>query len=400
MRRIMVFTSSRAEYGLLRNTMLRIKESALLRLVIVAAGDHFVPMKGHSADEVLADGFEIDEALVNVLAYDSAAAICRSVGLSTIDLARVFEKHQPDLLLVLGDRYDLLAPATCAVIYRIPVAHIGGGETTEGAIDEQVRHAITKMAHLHFASTWEYAWRIRQMGEQAWRIHVVGAPGVENIRKGDYMTPAEVRERFGIDPSAPTLLITYHPETLTTDIEPAEQVRELINALKEFPDYQQIITYPGTEVGYLGIVEAWKDYASRNRNVKLYASLGSRGYLGVMSFCSAVVGNSSSGIIEAPSFRVPTINIGDRQKGRVRAASIIDVPCQAEAIVEGLNKALRDDGFRARLWDLKNPYDPFGDGNVSARIVSILETVPLGRQLLEKRLDFPDPEERCRFHVG
>lgn len=400
MRRIMVFTSSRAEYGLLRNIMRRIKESDLLHLVIVAASDHFVPMKGHSADEVLADGFEIDEALMNVLAYDSATAICRSVGLSTIDLARVFEKHQPDLLLVLGDRYDLLAPAACAVIFRIPVAHISGGETTEGAIDEQVRHAITKMAHLHFASTWEYAWRIRQMGEQAWRIHVVGAPGVENIQKGEYMAAAELVERFGIDPSVPTLLITYHPETLTTDAEPAEQVKELITALQEFPDYQQIITYPGTEVGYLGIVEAWKDYASKNRNVKLYASLGSRGYLGVMSFCSAVVGNSSSGIIEAPSFRVPTINIGERQKGRVRAASIIDVPCQTEAIVEGLNKALRDDGFRARLRDRKNPYDPFGDGNVSERIASVLETVPLGRRLLEKRLDFPDPEERYRFHVG
>ncbi|MDQ0285617.1 UDP-hydrolyzing UDP-N-acetyl-D-glucosamine 2-epimerase [Desulfofundulus luciae] len=324
---------------------------------------------------------------------DLPVAIAKYVASACAEIASAIDYLAPDILLVLGDRHELLAAATAAVIARIPIAHIAGGESTEGVIDEQVRHALTKMAHLHFTSTFEYARRIRQMGEEAWRIHVVGAPGVENILLGELMTPEEIVERFGIDVAGPTLLVTYHPETLTVDHNLTEQVNALISALREFRDFQQIITYPGTEVGFQKIISAWEAYAAEFPNVKLYKSLGSRGYLGVMKHAAAVVGNSSSGIIEAPSFKVPTINIGDRQKGRIRAESVIDVPCRKEDILAALRRALYDEQFRRQVRQVKNPYDPHGDGNVSGRVVSVLESVPLDRRLLEKKLDFPSPKE-------
>jgi len=393
----MAFTTTRAEFGLLKPILRRIEVSSSLDLVLVVAGDHVSPCKGETIKEIIPEGFHTVELRKCFPESDLPVAIARYVANSCTEIASAIDFLAPDILLLLGDRHELLAAATAAVIARIPIAHIAGGESTEGVIDEQVRHALTKMAHLHFTSTFEYARRIRQMGEEAWRIHVVGAPGVENILRGELMTPEEIGKRFGIDVARPTLLVTYHPETLTVDQNLTEQINALISALREFRDFQQIITYPGTEVGFQKIISAWEAYAAEFPNVKLYKSLGSRGYLGVMKHAVAVVGNSSSGIIEAPSFKVPTINIGDRQKGRIRAESVIDVPCRREDIQAALHRALYDEQFRRQVRQVKNPYDPHGDGNVSGRVVSVLESVPLDRRLLEKKLDFPSPEEVASF---
>jgi len=399
MRKIAVFTATRAEYGLLKPIIRRITASPYCELLLVAGGEHLDEKKGTTLDEIIIDGFSIDEIVFNVCSGDAPGNLAESVAVGIKQFAEIVEKHKPDILLLLGDRYELLAPAACAILYRIPIAHIGGGEATFGVLDEQVRHALTKMAHLHFASTWEYGWRIRQMGEEAWRIYVVGAPGVENIRLKDFMLPQEIREKFDINPEIPTLLITYHPETLTGSQELHKQITVLIEALKEFPTYQQVITYPGTEVGSLSVIRAWEKYQSGRKNVKIVPSLGSRGYLGVMRFAAAVVGNSSSGIIEAPSFHIPTVNIGDRQKGRIAAASVINVSGNKDSIISGLNKALKDEEFRRGLTNVKNPYDPFDDGDVSGRIVKVLEEIPIDRRLYEKRLDFPSPKEKENYSV-
>ncbi|HIE13250.1 MAG TPA: UDP-N-acetylglucosamine 2-epimerase (hydrolyzing) [Desulfotomaculum sp.] len=390
MRKVLVFTTTRAEFGLLKPTLRRIVESDRLKLVLVAAGEHVAPEKGRTLEEITEAGLPLAEVVNNFALEDEPKALTCFVGELVVEFADLLARWSPDLMLLLGDRYELLAPATAAVITRIPIAHISGGESTEGLIDEQVRHAVSKMAHLHFVSTVEYGYNLRRMGEEAWRIHVVGAPGIENIFRGELMEPEELFQVFGIDVNRKTLLVTYHPETLMPDGNTAAQVRALTAALREFPDYQQVITYPGMEVGFGEILRVWEEYVAANANARLFPSLGSRGYLGVMKYAAAVVGNSSSGIIEAPSLRVPTVNIGDRQKGRLRAASVIDVPCRKEKIAAGLRKALCDEEFRSRLKGLRNPYDPYGDGNVSGRVVSVLEAVPLDRRLLEKRLDFAE----------
>ncbi|OIQ09844.1 GDP/UDP-N,N'-diacetylbacillosamine 2-epimerase (hydrolyzing) [Moorella thermoacetica] len=399
MRKIMAFTATRAEYGLLKPILRGIKQSPKLELSLVVAGEHLVQWKGYTINEIKKDGFKINEIINSSLASDRKEALIKSVGLTTILLSDTIRKVEPNILLLLGDRYELLAPAIAALIQRAPIAHIAGGETTYGVLDEQVRHAITKMAHLHFPATWEYGWRIRQMGEEAWRIHVVGAPGIENIYNNDYMTPNELKDQFGIELQKPIMIVTYHPETLEKVNKTVIEIEELIKALKYFPQYQQVITYPGTEVGFQSIIEAWHRYATDNPNVILKESLGSKGYLGLMRLASVVIGNSSSGIIEAPSFHVPTVNIGERQKGRIRAGSIIDVPCEEKEIVKGIKKALEDRDFRQGLKGVVNPYDPYGDGNVSGRIIKVLEEIPINRKLLEKRLDFPSPEEKRNYHV-
>lgn len=396
-RKVMAFTATRAEYGLFKPVLKRIIVTPNLELVIMVAGSHLSPTQGRTVQEIKNDGLPVTYLIDNLMASDTPGALIKSVGLGLIESAAYFSGQTPDIVILLGDRYELFIPLIAALIHRIPVAHLCGGETTEGALDEQVRHAITKMAHIHFPSTFEYGRRIRQMGEETWRIHVVGAPGVENIRRDELMPPEEIQTRFGVDVNQTTLLITYHPETLTMEYNPAEQASILIAVLKEFPDFQQVVTYPGTEVGFRKIIEAWEAYAAEYPNVKLHKSLGSHGYLGVMKYVAAVVGNSSSGIIEAPSFKVPTVNIGDRQKGRIRAKSVIDVPCRKEDIMAGLRKALYDGQFRRDLKNVQNPYDPYGDGNVSGRVVSVLESIPLDRRLLEKKFDFPKPEEVASF---
>ncbi|MHB1420532.1 MAG: UDP-N-acetylglucosamine 2-epimerase [Bacillota bacterium] len=393
MRKVMAFTATRAEYGLLKPLLKAIKASPTLELSIMVAGSHLSPAQGRTIQEIKNDGLPVAYLIDNLLASDTPSALIKSVGLGLFESAAYYSCQTPDIVILLGDRYELFIPLIAALIYRIPVAHLCGGETTEGALDEQVRHAITKMAHLHFPSTFEYGRRIRKMGEEAWRIHVVGAPGVENIRCEDIMRPEEIRNCFSIDVNQPTLLITYHPETLTKEQDPAQQVDLLISALKEFDNFQQVITYPGTEVGFRKIIEAWEAYAAEYPNVILKKSLGSRGYLGVMKYSAAVVGNSSSGIIEAPSLKVPTVNIGDRQKGRVRAESVIDVPCCKEDILAGLFKALYDEQFHRDVKNVQNPYDPYRNGDVSSRVVSVLESISLDRRLLEKKLDFPTTEE-------
>lgn len=397
MKRIMVFTASRAEFGLYKQILHKIDQSKEVDLVLVVAGDHLNPRKGMTLQEITDEGF-CPVTLANCFPEsDTPYELSIYVGRILKKVAEVIKNYKPQLLLLLGDRHELLGVTAAAVLARVPIAHIAGGESTEGSIDEQVRHAVTKMAHVHFVSTFEYGRRIRLMGEEAWRIYVVGSPGIENIYRLEFLSREEILNQFDIDILKPTLLITYHPETLTSASEPTEEIQALISALKEFKDFQQVITYPGTEVGFQKIVSAWEAYAAEFPNVRLHKSLGSRAYLGVMKHAAAVVGNSSSGIIEAPSLKVPTINIGDRQKGRIRAESVIDVPCSREAIIKALRQAIYDQHFRQQVQKVKNPYDPYGDGNVSGRVVSVLESLALDRRLLEKKLDFPGPEEVAAY---
>ena len=395
-RKIIAFTFSRAEYGLFKPVLRKINESTSLELMLVAAGDHLSREKGLTIEEIIRDGFAIGAVVDHYANGERSGDIVGCLALATQRIGQILQQYRPQLLLLIGDRYELLAAASCAVVCRVPVAHIAGGESTQGVLDEQVRHALTKISHLHFPSTRRHGWNIRLMGEEAWRIQVVGAPGVENILTGDYMLEDELQAAFGIDVHMPTILVTFHPETLIMG-SLSWQIEELVAALREFPGYQQVITYPGAETGSQLIIQAWKDYAAVNDNVILCPSLGSRGYLGVMRTAKAVVGNSSSGIIEAPSFHVPTINIGARQQGRVRAASVIDVGANAPEIETALRRALNDQTFIQGLAQVVNPYDPYRDGNVSGRIVARLETVPMGRRLMEKRLDFPSREEEAAY---
>ena len=396
MRRIMVFTFTRAEYGLLKPVLRKIEASPALEMVLVVAGDHFNAHKGRTIEEIESDGFRISAVIDHFTHTGDREDTIEALALTTKRIGELLSEYQPQLIVLLGDRYELLTAATCAVVCRVPVAHIAGGESTEGVLDEQVRHAITKISHLHFPATRRYGWNTRLLGEEAWRIHVVGSPGVENITRGDYMSADELQAAFGIDARLPTMLITFHPETLVMD-SPARQMNELVAALRCFADYQQIITHPGAESGSQAIIDVWRDYAAANSNVVVHPSLGSRGYLGVMKTAKAVVGNSSSGIIEAPSLRVPTINIGARQKGRVRADSVIDVEARAPEIMAALRRALNDPAFLRSLKEVVNPYDPYQDGNVGGRIVAALEIVPLDQRLMEKRLDFPGSAEEEKY---
>lgn len=390
MKRVLAYTATRAEYGLLRPILRRITESNELDLELVVGGDHLSSRKGRTLGEIERDGFPVSRVIDCVPESTGPSSIGRSVGEATAQVSEVFSELRPDVLLLLGDRHDLLPPACAALLHRVPIAHIGGGESTQGALDEQIRHALSKMAHLHFVSAPHYGRTLRLMGEEEWRIHVVGSLGVENIRNAEVISPKEIMRTYCVDVSAPFALVTYHPQTVGRS-EPARDMSEVLRALSRYPEVLQIITYPGLEVGSDDIVGILQRHESEaGCRVRLFPSLGSRGYLGLMKYARAIVGNSSSGIIEAPSLHIPTVNIGDRQKGRLRSGSVIDVECDSESIAGGMYRALYDDDFRQRCAEVSNPYDPFCDANSSGRIVSVLEQIPLGRSLLEKRLDFGD----------
>ena len=379
MRRICVVTTSRADYGIYRPVLREITRRPELELRLLVTGAHLSSQFGLTVKEIEADGYDTTDRIEISLTGDAPADIVKSAAQAMIGLADYFTRARPDLLLVLGDRYEMHAAVTAAVPFLIPVAHIHGGELTEGAIDDALRHSITKMSHLHFAATEVYADRIRHMGEEPWRITVSGAPSLDNLNGFVPLDDAALAERFGLRLNEPFLLATYHPVTLENESAEAK-IDQMLFALKRF-DMPVVFTYPNADAGSSKIISSVESYVSETGRGWLLPSLGSQGYFSLMGRAAAMVGNSSSGIIEAASFRLPVVNIGNRQTGRVRAANVIDVGDSQAEIEMGLRRAL-DAGFRSSLTSLQNPY---GDGHAAQKIVEVIASVEFNSKLLKKR---------------
>ncbi len=380
MKKVCVITSTRAEYGLLKPIMNKIKQSHSLTLQLIVTGMHLCPEFGLTATEISEDGFKIDEKVEILLGTDTPIGISKSMGLMMISLSEVYQRLKPELVLVLGDRYEIFAAVSAAAVARIPVAHIHGGETTEGAFDEAFRHCITKMSHIHFTSTPAYRQRVIQLGEHPNRVFNVGGIGIENIKKLNLLSKEELEQAMGFKMDKRTVLVTFHPVTLEEDTA-EDQLTHLLAALDEMKDVKIIFTKANADT-YGRIINRMIDaYGEKNKErIKVFTSMGQLRYLSAMKYVDAVVGNSSSGIIEAPSFHIPTINIGDRQRGRICADTVIHCRPIKEEILAGFKEAFSKD-FRNKLKEIKNPY---GDGDVSDRVINIIHDVLLEGISLKK----------------
>lgn len=372
MRKICVITGSRAEYGLLSGLMRGIQQDSDLQLQVIATNMHLSPEFGLTYREIEEDGFSIDKKVEMLLSSDSANATTKSVGLGTIGFADAYEDLKPDLIVVLGDRYEILSAVSAALFYKIPVAHLHGGEITEGAYDDSIRHAITKMSHLHFTSTEEYRNRVIQMGEQPNRVYNVGAIGIENIKNVSLMSQPELEESIGFKIGENCLLVTYHPVTLE-DSTAEEQSRSLLAVLDELTEYSIIFTMPNSDTNGRVIKQEIEKFVEKNRERSVaFKSLGLKRYLSALQYVKAVVGNSSSGIIEVPSFGIPTLNIGDRQKGRVAAESVIHCGTSYKDILKGVRELQM---FASKQKSkCVNPYEQSG---TTKNILKVLKDFPL-----------------------
>ena len=342
MRKICVVTGSRAEYGILRNLMAAIKADPELQLQVIATNQHLSKLQGETYKEIERDGFTIDYKvyMADDEAPDNANTTAKSISRGVSGFADAFDALHPDLLLILGDRYEMLAVASTALIYKIPIAHLHGGEITEGAFDDAIRHAISKMSHLHFTSTEAYRNRVIQLGEQPERVFNVGALGVENVMKNDFMSKEEIESSLNFQLTDKCLLCTYHPVTLS-NMSSEVQVLNLLKALDYYKDYHIIFTYSNSDTNSQIIIKRIQEYVDRNKGRCMFIpSLGQRRYFSALKYMTAVLGNSSSGIIEVPSFGIPTLDIGDRQKGRIAADCVIHCGYSIEEIKEGLEKVV------------------------------------------------------------
>ena len=366
-------TGSRAEWGLLSGLARKITDDPELELQIIATNMHLSPEFGLTYREIERQGFRINRKVEMLLSSDSANATGKSVGLATIGFADAYEELAPDMLLVLGDRYEILAAVTAALFYKIPVAHLHGGEVTEGAYDDAIRHAISKMSHLHFTSTEEYRRRVIQLGEQPERVFHVGAIGIDNIRHIALLDKKVLEEQLDFPFDRKTVLVTYHPETLDA-IPVEEQFRNLLEALDDRQDIRILFTLPNSDTGGRIIVRMIEEFVARNKQrARAYTSLGQLRYLSALRFVAAVVGNSSSGILEVPSFGKPTLDIGNRQKGRLAANSVVHCGVSGAEISEGLNRVLSD-AFAKQTACVQNPYEK---EDSALEILKILKNYPL-----------------------
>lgn len=379
MRNIAVFTGTRAEYGLLYWIIDSLHKSSDANLQLLVGGMHLSPEFGYTVSQIEDDGFPVAERLEFLLSSDSAIAISKSMGLAIMAAAETLDRQKPDVLVLLGDRFESLAVAQAALLARIPIAHIHGGETTEGLIDEAIRHSITKMSHLHFTSTEDYRNRVIQLGEQPKYVFNTGAPGIDSIVKLSLLSKDELSAsiNFGLD--KPYFVITYHPVTLRKG-GGLSALQSLLDALDENKDYKAIISYPNADTDGRQLIKLLEDYQSKNPDrVLLVRSLGQLRYLSALKHCTAVLGNSSSALIEAPTFGVPTLNIGDRQKGRIYGNTVINCGESKKDIQDGIEKVLNPE-FQKKCKEAVNPY---GLGDASDKIVDKLLTLPLDN-LIEK----------------
>lgn len=375
MRKICVVTGTRAEYGLLSRLMMIIKDSVQTQLQVIATNMHLSPKYGNTYQEIEKDGFTIDckIPIIDEKDEDNAVTTVKSMAKALSGFADAYNVLKPDMVVVLGDRYEILAAATAALIERIPIAHLHGGEVTEGAYDDAIRHSITKMSHLHFTSTEEYRNRVIQLGEQPDRAFYVGALGVENIKKFPLMGKDEIEDEIKFKLDDHTILVTYHPVTLGNHT--AEQdIKEFIDALEERKDLRVFFTMPNSDTGSQAIVDAINSFVANNSDRAIaFKSLGIKRYLSVMKYAGAVVGNSSSGLLEVPSFGIPTLNIGDRQKGRMAADSVYNCETDKESILKGLD-TIMSPAFRQKAKETHNPYDKEGTAQA---IFDVISTYPL-----------------------
>ena len=376
-RKICVVTGSRAEYGLLYWVLHDLRADPAFDLQLVVTGMHLAREFGHTVDEIENDGFAIARRVEMLLASDTPGAIAKSVGLGVIGMSDAFEQLRPDVVLLLGDRFELLAAAQACLLHKVPLAHIAGGDTTEGAFDESIRHAITKMAHIHFVTNTLSAKRVRQLGEDPRRIHVVGSPGLDHLRRRPLLDRAALEQALGAPLGQRNLLVTFHPVTLEVN-SGADQFAELLAALDaQAPDTTVWITRPNADTGGRKMAAALDTWAAaRPGRVHAYASLGPLRYLSLMAQVDAVVGNSSSGLYEAPSFGVPTVDIGDRQRGRLAAESVLHCAPERSAIATAIRQAL--------ALHCSGVVNPYGDGRSARRIVDVLRALPLAAELLKK----------------
>jgi UDP-N-acetylglucosamine 2-epimerase (non-hydrolysing)/GDP/UDP-N,N'-diacetylbacillosamine 2-epimerase (hydrolysing) len=367
-RRICVFTGARAEYGLLRWTMAELRDRPDVVLQVLVAGAHLSPEYGMTCQSIADDSFEIDERVEMLVSSVTSVGVAKSLGLGVIGFADALTRLSPEVLVVLGDRYEALAVATTAMLLRIPIAHIAGGESTEGAFDESIRHAITKMAHLHFVATDEFRDRVIQLGEPPERVMTVGAPGLDGVEKLRLMSVTEIEDELRLPPGRPLLVVTYHPVTAVGH-DPAAGVHSLLAGLDTIPDATVVFTQPNADTAAARITDAMQSYVLRApERARIFAALGQRRYLSLLSCADAVIGNSSSGLIEAPAVGTPTVNIGDRQRGRPRAASVIDCPEEPSAIGAAVRRALSP-AMRRRAAASESPY---GRGGAARRIATAL----------------------------
>ena len=380
LKNIAVFTGTRAEYGLLYWLLKDIEADSELNLQLLVSGMHLSPEFGNTYQQIEADGFIIDEKIEILLSSDSAVGVAKSMGLGVLGFADALNRLKPNALIILGDRFEALAAAQTAMILKIPVIHLHGGEITEGAYDDAIRHAITKLSFLHGTSTEEYRQRVIQLGESPERVVNVGAIGLDHLARSEMLSVQQIGKSLGFNLCSPYFLVTYHPVTLAEE-DPEDSFQALLDSLDEFPDHQVIITYPNADDGGRKIIPMLEAYASQSPNrVLAIKSLGQQRYLSTVKHADAVIGNSSSGIIEVPSFCVPTIDIGTRQKGRLAACSVHNCEPNKQSIMAAINHAISCD-----YKNKKNILNPYGAGDASSKVIKMIKS--LKTDLIKKFYD-------------
>ncbi|WP_446743343.1 UDP-N-acetylglucosamine 2-epimerase [Silvibacterium acidisoli] len=379
-RTIAVVTTSRADYSHLYWPLRELQAHPEVELRLIVLASHLSPEFGSTVREIEADGFAIAAKLECLLSSDSDVGMAKSIGVGVLSLADTLGQMRPDLLLLIADRYEMLAPASVALALRIPIAHIEGGEVSEGAIDDAVRNALTKMSHIHFTSTELARRRVIRMGEESWRVHRAGAPSLDHIRRSQLLSRSEVEARVGLDLSRATTLIAYHPVTILRDT--TSEMEALFAALEKHPD-QLVFCYPNADAGSRIIIDRTRQFLSQRSGCHLFVNLPAVVYWSLLRSVRLMIGNSSSGIMETGSFAMPTVNVGMRQQGRERAPNILDAAPAIESIAAKIDQALAP-GFQESVRGMTNPY---GDGHAAERIVHVLTTLPPSETLLLKRGD-------------
>ncbi|MCX5781155.1 MAG: UDP-N-acetylglucosamine 2-epimerase [Elusimicrobia bacterium] len=380
-RKICVITGSRAEYGLLKPLLMKLKTDRSFELQLVVTGMHLSPEFGYTVQDIFNDNFKISEQIEMLLSTDSSAGMGKSIGVGIIGFVDCYKRLQPDLILVVGDRFEIFAAVIAASAMNIPIVHFSGGDITEGSIDNQIRHAITKLSHIHFVGITTSAQRVKQMGEEPWRVHVVGEFCLDNIKSHYKMSRSKIEKELGLDLSIrPLILVTYHPVTLRPE-QTRIQIKNLLEVLGLYKDSAIIFTYPNADSGGRLIISEINKFLSAHPNAKAFKSVGTKLYLNLLSCADLCVGNSSSGLVEAPSFKLPVVNIGDRQKGRLLPKNVICTNGEKQSIHEGIKKGLSI-GFKKSLVGMKNPYDKGGALKNVLKVLHNLKTTP---ELLNKK---------------
>lgn len=383
MKKIAVITTSRADYSHLYWPMRTLQAHPAVDLQIIAMASHLSPEFGRTVTEIEADGLPVAARIECLLSSDTDIGMAKTIGLGMLSLADALGAVRPDVVLLIADRYEMLAPATVCLALRLPMAHIEGGERSEGAIDDAVRNALTKMSHVHFTSTEQARQRVISLGEEPWRVHRAGAPSLDHLRKSKLPTRAELEQALALDLSRPTLVVAYHPVTLLEDTN--AETEALFAALSTRAE-QLIFCYPNADAGSRFLAQRTQRFLEQRGHGRVFVNLPALRYWALLREVQAMVGNSSSGIMETASFALPTVNVGLRQKGRLRPRNVIDAPAEAEAIAQAVATA-RGEAFKRSLEGMSNPY---GEGTASERITEVLTTLPPRDVLLMKRVE---PEE-------